>query len=298
MRRSVTLPEPYDFTLTLGLLQRSYRDPTTRRPSAAEIHRASRTPEGPAAISIARDGGRARTQAWGPGAAWLLDRLPALLGLDDDPSAFAPEHPLLRELHRRMRGLRFGRTGLVMEAVIPSVIDQKVTGPEAFTSFARLVRRYGEPAPGPLGLMLQPSPEVIAGLPYWALHAMGIERKRAETLLRACAAATRLKEAGAMAPADASRRLRALRGIGAWTAAEVARVALGDPDAVSVGDYHLKNVVAYALAGEPRGTDERMLELLEPYRGHRGRAVRLIEAGGPMPPRFGPRARLRSIARI
>ena len=90
-------------------------------------------------------------------------------------------------------------------------------------------------------------------------------------------------------PAPAYARLRAIPGIGPWTAAEVGMRAFGDPDAVSVGDFHLPNMVAWALAGEPRGTDERMLELLEPYRGQRGRVLRLLELSGVGPPRRAPR---------
>ena len=74
-------------------------------------------------------------------------------------------------------------------------------------------------------------------------------------------------------------------------------MALGDADAVSLGDYHLPHLVAWALAGKPRGSDELMLELLEPYRGHRGRVLRLLQLAGITAPRFGPRMPLRWIAR-
>jgi len=90
-------------------------------------------------------------------------------------------------------------------------------------------------------------------------------------------------------PAEATERLVAYPGIGPWTAAEVTLRALGDPDAVSLGDFHLPNLVAWALAGEPRADDARMLELLEPWRGHRARVIRLLEASGLAAPRFGPR---------
>ncbi|HUR18645.1 MAG TPA: hypothetical protein VMZ51_06870, partial [Acidimicrobiales bacterium] len=156
-------------------------------------------------------------------------------------------------------------------------------------------------APGPAGgagLLLPPSPRRLAGTPSYAVHRFGIERKRAETIRRACASASRLEEAVSMSPDQARRRLCALAGVGPWTAAQVAVVALGDGDAVSVGDYNFPHMVAWALAGERRADDARMLELLEPYRGHRGRVIRLIVAGGLGPPRIAPRSRLRSIARI
>ncbi len=96
---------------------------------------------------------------------------------------------------------------------------------------------------------------------------------------------------------DAYRLLLAIPGVGPWTAGEVGRAALGDPDAVSVGDYHLPSLVAWLLAGERRADDARMLELLEPYRGQRGRVIRLLEAAGTWPPRRGPRMPARSIDR-
>ena len=65
---------------------------------------------------------------------------------------------------------------------------------------------------------------------------------------------------------------------------------------MSVGDFHIPNLVAWALAGEPRGTDERMLELLEPYAGQRGRVTRLLELGGAAAPRYGPRVASRRIS--
>jgi 3-methyladenine DNA glycosylase/8-oxoguanine DNA glycosylase len=74
--------------------------------------------------------------------------------------------------------------------------------------------------------------------------------------------------------------------------------ALGDPDAVPVGDLHLPHLVAWALAGEHAATDARMLELLEPFRGHRARVVRLLEESGIRPEMHGPRMQPHSIAAI
>jgi 3-methyladenine DNA glycosylase/8-oxoguanine DNA glycosylase len=262
------------------------------------VQRATRTPDGPGTAAYRDCGGRIEVRAWGPGASWLLEHAPDVLGFSDNPDDFRPSEPLLRDLARRHPGLRFGRSDAIVEALVPSILEQKVPGKEAFRAYELLVKRYGEPAPGPLGLMLQPAPATIAALPYWTLHPFGVEQRRALTLIRAAGRAKRLEEAVAMTTAEAERRLRALPGIGPWTAAEAIRSALGDPDAVSVGDFHLPHLVSWALAGEPRSDDARMLELLEPYRGHRARAIRLLELSGIGAPRFGPRMRLRSIAAI
>ena len=295
--RTIPLAVPLDLRLTLGIHARGPGDPAVRV-GRTSVVRATRTPEGPASIALELDPGAVRAEAFGPGAERVLDGLPGLLGLDDDPSALEPAHPLVAELARRLRGLRIGRTGAVMEALVPAILEQKVTGREASRAYRGLIRRYGEPAPGPFGLRLLPARETLAKLPYHALHPFGVEQRRADVIRRSARVAARLEEAVDMLPDAADTRLRSVTGVGAWTAAEVRARALGDPDAVSVGDFHLKHLVAWALAGEPRGTDERMLELLEPYRGQRGRVIRLLEASGLAAPRFGPRLSAHSIAGI
>lgn len=233
--------------------------------------------------------------AWGDGREWAVEALPRLLGELDEPDAFRPVHPLLRVLHRRFAGLRFGRTDAVVEALLPAIIEQKVTGFEARASYRALLRAFGEPAPGPGRLMVPPDATRLAGMPYHAFHPLGLEARRALTLTRVASTAERLEEASRLSPTDALSRLRAVRGVGPWTAAEAARTAFGDPDAVSLGDYHVPSLVCWALGGTP-GDEARMLELLEPYRGQRARVVRLIELSGLRPPRRGPRLAPRSIA--
>jgi 3-methyladenine DNA glycosylase/8-oxoguanine DNA glycosylase len=285
---------PVDLRLTLAPLVRGPWDPTIRLEPGI-CWRATRTGDGPGAIELRSRGSSITARAWGPGAERLLADLPRLLGEGDDPGAFRPRHPILGELARRMAGMRFGATGAVFESLLPTVLEQKVVAIEARRAYRSLVRRYGQPAPGPLGLLLPPAPETLARLPYETFHPFGVERRRADAIRRAAALAPRLEEAASMGPSDADRRLRALPGIGAWTSAEVRRTALGDPDAVSVGDYHLPHLVSWALAGEARGNDRRMLELLGPYRGQRGRVQRLLEASGIQPPRFGPHLAQRRI---
>jgi len=294
-KRTLPFADPLDLELTLGPLRHGIGDPTIRIDRTG-VWRAARTPLGHASVHITRDGSRIVATAWGTGAESALEGVPALLGLDDDPRAFRPRDPLIARLHHRLAGLRIGRSGAVFEALLPAIVEQKVVGDEARRSYRALVLRYGEPAPGPAGLRLPPSPGTLAALPYYAFHPLGIERRRAETIRRAAAHADRLEAAALMTPEEATRRLMAIRGIGPWTAAETLRVALGDPDLVTPGDYHLPSLVAWALAGEPRAEDRRMLELLEPYRGQRGRVIRLLEASGMTAPRFGPRMATRCIA--
>ena len=278
------------------------------RLAAGALRRASATPAGPATIEVRTGGSELRAAAWGPGAAAALDALPALLGLDDDDAGFEPaRHPVVAGLARRLRGLRLGRTGVVWEALLPAILEQRITGTEAYRGFRRLVRKHGAPAPGPFGLWLPPSAEAVAGLPSWTFPSLGIEPRRGALLRRVAAEAARLEglAAAARGPGgggtgalELATTLQRFTGIGPWTAAEVTLRALGDPDAVSVGDAHLSHVVAWALAGEPRATDERMLELLAPWPGHRARVIRLLEASGIGPPRFGPRVAPRDIREI
>jgi 3-methyladenine DNA glycosylase/8-oxoguanine DNA glycosylase len=290
---------PVDLGLTLGVLRRGRVDPTMRM-APAEVWRATRTPEGPVTTRITARAGVLTMQAWGPGTAAAVEGFPDLVGADDDEAGFDPGQGVVHELRRRLRGLRLCRTGAVVEALVPTILEQKVVGIEAKRSYARLVRALGDPAPGPpaaaAGLRVPPSPERLARTPSYVFHRFGVERKRADTIRVACSYAARLEELVSLPLAAAYARLTALPGMGPWSAAEVALLALGDADAVSVGDYHLPHQVAFALAGEPRADDDRMLELLEPYRGHRGRVIRLIEAGAAPPPRYGPRLPLQRIS--
>ncbi len=225
----------------------------------------------------------------------MLDRLDRVVGLHDRPESFEPDQPLLRDLHRRQRGVRFGSTGLVFEALVWAILGQKVTGKEAKAGLRSLRRNYSEPAPGPDDrLRLPPDPEQIDAAPYYRLHEFGIEKRRADTLKRAARAASRLERSAALESAKARSILEELPGVGEWTSAETVLVSHGDADAVSVGDFHLKHLVSWHLAGEPRGTDERMLELLEPFRPHRARAIRLLETAGHYP-RYGPRMPVRPL---
>lgn len=281
---------PVDLPRTLGPLGHGPGDPAFRGTADGSVWRASRTPEGPGTLRVRTAGADVAAEGFGPGGAWLLDRLPHLLGEADDPAGFRPRHRLVHEAHRRNPGLRLVRTGLVLESLIPAVLEQKVTSDEAYRAWRLLLHRHGEPAPGPLeGLRVMPDPRTWALIPSWEWHRAGVDNKRASTVLRAVRAAARMEEAARMTPAEAAARLQTVPGIGPWTAAETVQRSHGAPDAVTVGDLHLPRTVGYALTGERRTDDAGMLELLAPYAGHRHRAVRLLLLVAPRVPRQAPR---------
>jgi 3-methyladenine DNA glycosylase/8-oxoguanine DNA glycosylase len=299
VHRELRPPEGYHLAGSVGMLAMGRHDPCARFVGGTFWY-ASRTPDGPGSLALHRDGTGLVATGHGPGASWLLDRAPALAGLDDDLTGFAElagAHPVVAELARVHRGVRLPATGQVFPRLLRAILEQKVTGKEAYRAYAATVRHFGEPAPGPVErLYLPPEPEAVAAAPYWVFHPFGVEQRRADTLRRAAAEAARLQRCASSA--EATRRMTAIRGIGPWTAAEVVRTVYGDADAVSVGDYHIPNMVAWALAGEARANDARMLDLLAPFPGHRGRVCVLLESAGIAAPRFGPRMPIRSFARF
>ncbi len=300
LTRTWTPPGPLDLALALGPLRRGSGDPTFRTTPDGAFWRTSRTPAGPGTLRIAARAGAVEATAWGDGADWLLDALPPLLGSLDDPSAFEPRHRVVAETWRRRPGLRLGRTGLVLESLIASVLEQKVTTDEAYRAWRLLIRKYGDPAPGPVDgrMYVVPSARTWSLIPSWEWHRAGVDSKRSATVLRAVRVARRLEEASAMPLEAASARLQLIPGIGPWTAAETLQRSNGAPDAVSVGDYHLPSTVGYALAGDRHADDAAMLELLAPYAGQRHRAARLILLSGRTPPRRAPRMTPGNIAAL
>jgi 3-methyladenine DNA glycosylase/8-oxoguanine DNA glycosylase len=274
---SFSLGRPPNLIQTLAWARMGGADPCLHIVNGS-VWRATRTPQGPATQHLSRaSDGTIHVQAWGDGADWLIQHAPSLCGALDDPSSFAPEQPLLKHLVHRHPGLRIGRTAAVFETAMLVSLEQRVATRDAWHSWRLMIRALGEPAPGPLpGLWVPPSPERIARTPYDAFHRFGIERRRADILRRLALAARRLEETVAL-PLDAAyQRFAAISGVGSWTSARIALIALGDIDAVPLGDLHIPHMVSTALAGERRGSDERMLELLEPFRGHRARVIRLL----------------------
>lgn len=291
-------PEGYSLATTCFPLQRGDGDPTFA-PHPGGLWTAFRTPGGPASVLLTHAGGELRARAWGAGAPSAVESAPGLLGLTDSWTAFDAEPflaslpRLVREARRRNRGLRLPATGRVVDALVPTVLEQKVTTLEARRAYRYLLRRFGSPAPGaggiaPSGLVVAPTAAEWLRVPSWEWHRAGVGPQRSATVMRALRSASGLERLAAKTAAEAAAGLQSIPGIGVWTAAEVTQRTHADPDSVSVGDFHLAKFVGYALTGE-RTDDAGMLRLLEPWRGHRQRVVRLLGVAGVRAPRFGPR---------
>lgn len=260
-------------------------DPTVRL-GDDRFERATWTPHGPASIRLDwSNGSSVDASTWGPGGGWLLDRVDGLVGLADDVSGFDPEHKPLRDVWRRHRNRRLVRSGTLWHDLLWTIVQQRVTRVDAADQWQRLMNALGSPAPGPVDLMVPPEPGALGSRHYTELHRFGIERKRAEYLRGAARLGERLA-ASVDEPFQSARpKLESAPGIGPWTVSTLAAFTWGEADAVIVGDDGIPSMVTWLLAGEATGDDRRMLELLEPYRPHRGRVIQLVFAAGVRPPR-------------
>lgn len=277
-------PGSIDIVATLGIHRRGAGDPTFRFGRDGSVWRAIHTPDGPGTVTVAAADGEIIGRAWGPGASWLVDQMPRMLGADDDPAALIPRDPVVERLVARTTGMRLGRTDRVWESLVPAILEQKVVGAEAFRAWRHLVTRFGEPAPGPVpdSMRVPPPRAAWARIPNWEWHRSGIEPVRMRTI----------RGATSLDVEQHADKLTVLRGVGPWTAAETRARAVGDPDAVPVGDYHIPTQVGQAFIGRAVD-DNQMLELLEPYAGQRFRVIRMITMLGPARERRGPRMSVR-----
>ena len=276
----------------VGALRHGGGDPTWLTLSERTLVRAFVAPTGPATLELTQTGpDRVEAKAWGAGAQWALESVPDLLGEGDDDSGFVAHHPLIAEARKRFPDWRVPRSGLVIDTLVPVVIEQKVTGQEAFAGYRTLVRRFGAIAPGPYAarrLMTPPSAAEWRAIPSWAWRQASVDAARSDAIMRALQSPQRLEALVDKAPSDGRGALMSIPGIGVWTAAEVAQRALGDADAVSFGDYHVAKDIGYALTGK-EVDDDALAELLEPYAGHRFRVQALLSLTGIHRPRRGPR---------
>lgn len=296
---SVGFAGPVSPAWTLSPLRRGRADPCYHDAADGSIWRTSLMRSGAVTARFTRSSvGTVDCEAWGPGAAEFTETLPAQLGAEDDASGFAPEDPTVAKALRKAPHLRLGRTGRVMEALVPAILEQRVVGKDARRAWRRLVTKYGAPAPGPtpVNMRIFPTADVWRRVPSWEFHLSNVDPGRARTIVGCAQRAESLERLVDRSPEAARAAMMSLPGIGIWTAAEVAQRAFGDADALSVGDYHLAKIVGWTLLGHPID-DAAMVELLEPLRPHRHRAVRLLEVSGmTVNPRFGPRLSIPNLA--
>jgi 3-methyladenine DNA glycosylase/8-oxoguanine DNA glycosylase len=281
-------PTPYDLRRSLSVLRMGPFDPGMRLGEDI-VQLAMSTPDGDVALEARRAEHDVEVRQWGPGAEWLSSRVAALLGFDDAPEGFQPSERTVRRLWRRFAGMRLPRLPRMFSRVVQVVLLQLVTSGEGYRAWGRLVKRLGTPAPGPLELRVPPSAEVLASTPAYVLQADGVLARQARTVVRVARRADRIEEAAEAGPEPLAARLGSIPGVGPWSVQYVLGSGLGFPDALLLGDYNLPNTAAWVLAGEERGDDARLVELLEPFRGHRFRVVRLLWSSGVRAPRRGPR---------
>jgi 3-methyladenine DNA glycosylase/8-oxoguanine DNA glycosylase len=296
--RTITFAGVASPETTLSPLRRGPRDPCFQVFGDGTIWRTSLLPSGAVTARISRAAPNAvRCTAWGTGAEEFLEALPAMLGADDDASDFVPCEPTVAAAHRRVPHLRLGRTGQVLEALIPAVLEQRVPGADAFRAWRVLVTKFGTPPPGPAPARMRvpPSPDVWRRIPSWEFHRANVDPGRARAIVSCAQRAPSLERLTTWPAPRAREALTSLPGVGVWTAAETAQRAFGDPDALSVGDYHIPKLIGWTLLGRPIA-DAEMVELLEPMRPHRHRVVRLLEASGlAYEPRRGSRLPVQDI---
>lgn len=293
---TVDIDHPYDVRGSLPTHGTS-TDPTFRyRPDSTSF--AGRTPDGPMAARVRLAPGALTIEAWGPGAEWIVNRADAIAARHDDPRELRFDHPVLDETNRRHPGVRHAATGLVVDALLARILGQRVLAVEAARSWKTLCRELGGPAPGPLDLLLPPDHERLAATPTWWFHQHGVDRGRATTLTNVARRSRRLAEVVDMALPQAYGRLRAMPGLGPWTVNGAIRTALGDPDAIVVGDYWISHAVCSFFTGRARGSDDEMLALVERWEGQRGRVERLVHLSGHRVQRFGPGRQTPRIAHL
>ena len=293
LTRSFRPSRPLQLGAVVSTFIRGGGDPTSWTDRARTWVFAWRAPTGPVTLRLVDHPrlGEVEAHAWGEGSEWTLDRLPHLLGEHDDDSGFEAHHDVVAQARRRFAGWRAPASGLVVQALLPTIIEQRVTGKEAFAAYRMLVRRNGTVAPGvgaELRLVVPPDARTWALIPSWEWLKAGVDGARSRPCATAAPRAARRAEPVGIPPLEARRRLETVPGVGRWTANEVAHRALGDADAVSFGDYHVAKNIGWALTGTPVD-DDGLAALLEPYAGHRYRVQRLLELSGAMRPRRGPR---------
>ena len=175
----------------------------------------------------------------------VIARVRAWLDLDADPAAI---QAVLGADFPALAGLRVPGTLDGFELAVRAVVGQQVTVAAARTLTTRLVERFGTPLATPIdGLTrLFPSPAALAAASGDELGQLGLVRQR-QAAIHALAQAVSSGQIRLHAGADVAATmdaLKALPGIGAWTADYIALRALRWPDAFPAGDVALQKALS------------------------------------------------------
>jgi AraC family transcriptional regulator, regulatory protein of adaptative response / DNA-3-methyladenine glycosylase II len=194
-----------------------------------------------------------------------------LLDLDSDPvaaDAVLADDPALTELVLKEPGVRAPRAVDGFEIAVRAIVNQQISVAGAMTVLGRIVRYGRDPETSdPEVLTPFPAAAAVAEMPD-EVFAMPAKRKATiKTLAAAIASGDLVLDAGVdRIAAEAS--LRAIPGIGEWTAAYIAMRALGDPDIFLTGDLGvLRSAAKLGLPDKPKQLEQHALRW-SPWRSY------------------------------
>ncbi len=210
----------------------------------------------------------------------IIARLRRVFDLAADPDAIALQlvkDPTLAPLVAARPGLRVPGAWDGFELAVRAVLGQQITVPGAIRLAGALVVRFGEQLRDPDGVLTHvfPDPAVLAGADPGSL---GMPRSRGSALLAVAAAVVADPHifAAGRSLEEAVAQLRALPGIGEWTAQYIAMRQLREPDAFPAADIGLMRAMADSEGLRP--TASALLARAETWRPWRAYAAQHLWA--------------------
>ena len=279
-RHHLRVVTPYRLDLTATVLRRMAMNVADLWTADGEYLRAIDGPAGPVVIRARQTRADAITVSLSgaghdPRAVLALVR--RMLGVRRDISAFqrkASRVPVLRDLVRRMTGVKPPRYPTLWEACVNAIAFQQVSLAAASTITRRLVLSLGTRVETRgQTLYVFPGPEQFLAAPTHELRAAGLSGAKLAALRR-CAEAILTEELEersleALPSGDAVSRLREIKGIGPWTAVVILLRGLGRLDVFPMNDTSVAANLSLVAGQAPRARLDvaRMLRALEPEPG-------------------------------
>jgi 3-methyladenine DNA glycosylase/8-oxoguanine DNA glycosylase len=290
MNQVLPRPNHYDFWGTLRFSRFGIGDPTTRLTNNT-FNQARWYPSGPATLRLTLRQDTIELDAFGPGARDAAGSATRLLGITDIPPQLIG-HSAAERISQMHRGIRLSRCASFSAQLVTVILQQRIEWQQAARQWRRLCKAAGDPAPCG-DLTLPPSFERLRDLTLLEFRKLNISEQQAKTIKEVGRIWKRIDGWAETSTQELRTRLSYVPGIGPWTTEMTLALYWAEADAVPLGDYALPHTVAYALTGRHRSDDKEMLDLLEPYRPHRGRLVRWIMGSNIAPPRRSSKTRQR-----